>query len=150
MLLAAASTYACQQERRTQPIAPRAIGVPLAAGTTSTSNTSPLSQPTSANDIGWRPIGTWSGRGSSQTESFGSDGTLRFRWTAKSSSAADSQLRVTLRSAVSGRPLSVPIDHHGDGQDTAYASETPRDFYVEVEANHAEWTVSVDERVNTR
>ena len=61
--------------------------------------------------VAWHQLGSWSGRGSLQTESFASDtGALRVRWetTAQpgdAASAATGAFRITAHSAISGRPL---------------------------------------------
>src|SRR5437870_5646102 len=62
--------------------------------------------------VAWRTIGSWSGRGNLQTESFTSDsGSLRVRWeTRNESTRGAGTFRVTARSAISGRPLEVPVD----------------------------------------
>jgi hypothetical protein len=55
--------------------------------------------------------------------------------------------RVTVHSAVSGRPLVVAVDHHGAGRDTAYVNEDPREFYLVVESSAVDWDVAVDEGI---
>ena len=95
----------------------------------------------------WRPIGSWSGRGNTQTESFTSDtGSLRVRWHADHEARpGDGTLRLTLHSAISGRPLAQVVDHRGAGADTSYVGEDPRVFYVVVDAAGLEWSFSIDE-----
>src|SRR4029077_2587396 len=63
----------------------------------------------------WRSLGAWSGSGSMQTESFTSDtGSLRVRWqTNDEARPGDGTFRVTLHSAISGRPLVQAVDHRG-------------------------------------
>ena len=56
----------------------------------------------------WRAVGTWSGQGNRQTESFTSDtGALRVKWqtTSTGTSAAAGGFRLTAHSAISGRVL---------------------------------------------
>ena len=95
----------------------------------------------------WEERASWSGRESMQTESFiGSTGMLRLRWDARNPAApSEGSLRITLHSAVSGRPLAVALEHEGTGRDVAYVSEDPRVFYLVVESADLEWSVSVDE-----
>jgi len=95
----------------------------------------------------WRPIGSWSGRGNTQTESFTSDtGSLRVRWHAgHEARAGDGTLRLTLHSAISGRPLAQVVDHRGAGADTSYVGEDPRVFYVVVDSAGLEWSFTIDE-----
>jgi hypothetical protein len=95
----------------------------------------------------WRAIGSWSGRGNTQTESFTSDtGSLRVRWHADHEAhAGDGTLRLTLHSAISGRPLAQVVDHRGAGADTSYVSEDPRVFYVVVDSASLDWSFTIDE-----
>ena len=101
----------------------------------------------------WRNLGSWSARGSSQTEAFTSDtGMLRVRWEARNEDAhgpdgRTGTLRVTVHSAVSGRPLVAAVNHAGAGQDTVYVNEDPREFYLVVDSQHLEWKVAVDEGI---
>src|SRR5476649_2924396 len=65
----------------------------------------PRPQPQSV--IVWKPIGSWSGRGDRQTETFTGD-TCGFRvhWeTAKEAPAGSGRLRVVFRSGDSGREI---------------------------------------------
>jgi len=96
----------------------------------------------------WKEVGAWSGRTSLQTESFTSDtGAFQIHWESRSASDTPGALRVTLHSAVSGRPLEVPVDHQGDGKASVYVAEDPREFYLAIEARNAAWTVRLDEGV---
>jgi hypothetical protein len=105
--------------------------------------------PRSAEFLVWRPVGSYTGRGTVQTSSFTSDtGSLRFRWDAKDQSPNGSgTLRVTVHSAISGRPLDEVVNHHGSGKDTSYLHEDPRVFYLVVDASDIEWSVGVDEGI---
>jgi len=63
--------------------------------------------------VGWRPIGSWMGRGDMQTESFDIGSTeWRIKWQAKGApSPSAGSLHIEVHSAVSGRPLANAIDH---------------------------------------
>ena len=100
----------------------------------------------------WRSIGSWSGSGNTQTESFTSDtGSLRVRWqTNHEAGPGDGTFRLTLHSAISGRPLAQVVEHHGVGGDTAYISEDPRVFYMVVDSARVEWSFTVDEGIGAR
>ena len=100
----------------------------------------------------WRPIGNWSGRGNTQTESFTSDtGSLRVRWqTDHEVAPGDGTFRLTLHSAISGRPLAQAVDHRGVGADTSYVSEDPRVFYFVVDSASVEWSFTIDEGIGVR
>jgi len=100
----------------------------------------------------WRSIGSWSGRGNTQTESFTSDtGSLRVRWqTSHEVRPGDGRFRLTLHSAISGRPLAEAVDHRGVGADTSYVSEDPRVFFVVVDSARVEWSFTIDEGIGAR
>jgi hypothetical protein len=98
----------------------------------------------------WRAVGTWSGHGNRQTESFTSDtGALRVRWKAKASPAGADQaaFRLTAHSAISGRILQQVVDERGPGSGVDYVSQDPHVFYMSVESAGVEWTFSVDEGI---
>jgi hypothetical protein len=100
-----------------------------------------------APEIAWRRLGTWSGRGSLQTESFTSDtGYFRVTWKAdEPAPSASGAFRLALHSAISGRPLAVVVESEGPGGGTAYAHEDPRVFYAVVEASALDWSFTVEE-----
>ena len=97
----------------------------------------------------WRTLGSWSGRGSMQTEPFISDtGSLRLRWETRNETAPGTgTFRVTVHSDVSGRPLVLAVDTRGVGRDTTYVSEDPRPFFLAVESANLDWTVVAEEGV---
>jgi hypothetical protein len=95
----------------------------------------------------WRQLGTWSGRGTSQTGSFTVEsGALRLRWEARNEGPAGSgRLRVTLHSAISGRPLQVIVDHRGIGGDTVSIQDDPRVSYLVVDSENVDWSLTLEE-----
>jgi hypothetical protein len=97
----------------------------------------------------WRPLGSWSGRGSMQTDPFISDtGALRLRWqTTNEAGPGTGSFRVTVHSDVSGRSLVLAVDARGVGRDTIYVNEDPRPFFLAVESANLDWTVAVEEGV---
>jgi hypothetical protein len=97
----------------------------------------------------WKPVNTWTGRKSVQTESFpGQSGAFRIHWESRpDGTAPPGRLRVTLHSAISGRPLSVVVEHEGSGRDTAFATDDPRTFFLVIDAQGTAWTVTVDEGI---
>jgi hypothetical protein len=98
----------------------------------------------------WRSVGSWSGRGDSQTDSFTSDsGALRIRWqtTAGPPKTVAGSFRLTARSAISGRELEQAVDQRGPGNGTAYVSQDPHVFYMSVESSGLDWTFSVEEGI---
>jgi hypothetical protein len=100
--------------------------------------------------VAWKPIGSWSGRGDKQTETFTSDsGGFRVHWkAAKETPAGGGRLRVVFRSGDSGREIMEAIDARGEGGGTEeVAADRPRWFYVTIESANVDWTVSIDERI---
>jgi hypothetical protein len=97
----------------------------------------------------WRTLGSWSGRGSMQTEPFISDtGSLRRRWeTSNEAAPGTGTFRVTVHSDVSGRSLVLAVDARGVAHDTTYVTEDPRPFFLAVESANVDWTVVAEEGV---
>jgi hypothetical protein len=122
------------------------LGFVLACGAPPTPKDS-----SSQGQIQWEPIASWSGRGSQHLDSFQSDsGALRFEWEAKRTSGATGagSLKIIVHSAISGRPLAAAIlEHQGEGKGTAYFSEEPRVFFLDVTSTDVEWKIAVSERV---
>lgn len=106
-----------------------------------------------ARTVAYHRLGSWSGRGNVQTESFTSEtGALRVRWetTAQpgdAASAADGAFRITAHSAISGRPLQEVVEHAGVGSGVGYVQQDPHVFYVVVDSSHVNWTFTVEEAV---
>ena len=99
--------------------------------------------------LGWRAVGSWSGHGNVQTESFTSDsGQLRVRWrTTHEASPGAGAFRLTAHSAISGRPLQMAVDNRGQGEGTSYVVQDPHVFYVVVESDDLDWSFTVDDAV---
>jgi hypothetical protein len=118
--------------------------------------------------VGWRPIISQSGHGSTQTETFQIDtGQWRIKWATKleakatPAQAARSQtaqteakraslankFRLSVHSGVSGRLITVALDHHGAGSGIAYVAEEPRMFFLAIESAGLDWTVHVEEGI---
>ena len=97
----------------------------------------------------WRSMGAWSGRGNSQTASFTVEtGALRLRWETRNESAPGAgRFRVSLHSAISGRPLQVIVDRTGVGSDVSYLQDEPRVSYLVVESEHVDWMATLEEAV---
>jgi hypothetical protein len=97
----------------------------------------------------WKTLGTWSGRGNSQTESFiGLTGALRMTWrTDNEAPAGSGRFRLVLQSAISGRDLQEIVDKQGQGDGTEYVAEDPRVFQMSVESANVDWSFSVEEAV---
>lgn len=104
-----------------------------------------------ASQIAWQTLGSYAGHGSEQSASFTSDnGAMRILWEAKPSGAASSSgtFRLTIHSAISGRPLFVAVDQKGPGKGTAFVGEDPRVFFAEIDSHDLDWSFTVQERIN--
>jgi hypothetical protein len=99
--------------------------------------------------VGWLPVGAWSGRGDTQTDSFNIEsGTWRIKWETRNETApGKGKFRVEVHSAVSGRPLSLAVDHPGVGHDVAYVTEDPRLFDLVIQSRDVDWSITVQEAV---
>jgi len=102
--------------------------------------------------LAWHRIGTWSGVGNIQTESFESNtGSLRVQWkTVNEAAPGTGTFRLAFHSSISGRELQVAVDRKGTGADTAYVQQDPHVFFAKVESANLEWSFTVDEAVTTR
>ena len=102
--------------------------------------------------IDWGHLGTWSGRGDMQTESFlGEIGALRLRWeTRNPQEPGAGSFHVTVHSAVSGRTMADVIQTTGAGAGTAFVSDDPHLFYLVIDAHGLDWSIIVEEPVARR
>lgn len=97
--------------------------------------------------VAWREVGSWSAKGSRQTESFEvSFSALRVRWqTMNETSPGAGRFTVTLHSAVSGRPLQTLVDVRGVGGATVDIYDEPRWCYFVVDAANVEWQMTLEQ-----
>jgi hypothetical protein len=134
--------------------APRLLAVGLVAAALA-SACGPRADPKpqdAARGVVWRPLGSWSGRGSLQTESFTSEtGALRVRWETTlpkaDSAVAPGVFRLNAHSAISGRLLQQVVEQAGAGSGVGYVQQDPRVFYVVVESNQLSWTFTIEEAI---
>ena len=97
----------------------------------------------------WEHAGSWSGRGDLLSNSFPSNGYLRFTWeTTNETAPGEGRFRLILGSSISGRQIQAVVDTKGTGHDVAYISEEARTFYIKVESANVDWKVAVDEGFN--
>jgi hypothetical protein len=99
--------------------------------------------------VGWRHITDFSGRGSTQTESFNIEATQwRIKWETKGdTNPSTGTLLVMVNSAVSGRPIALGLEHNGNGKGIAYVTEDPRFYYLVITSKNLDWSFSIDEEV---
>jgi hypothetical protein len=98
----------------------------------------------------WHELGAWSGRGTRQTESFEvTTGAMRLTWETRSGESAptDGHLRVSLHSAISGRPLQTIVDVRGAGGSTVNIEDDPRTSYLVIESENLDWRVRLEEAI---
>ena len=101
-----------------------------------------------ARQIGWRPIGTWSGRGDTQTESFNIESTQwRIKWETKGAASPGASFHLMVHSAVSGRPIADAVKQQGDGHGVAYVTEDPRLYHLVIDSGGVDWSITVEEAV---
>lgn len=83
-------------------------------------------------------------------ESFPSDsGMLRMAWKADAIALeAPGGFRVMVHSAISGRPLVVAVDRKGAGSGTAFVGDEPRMYFISIESQGLDWSLTVEERIN--
>jgi hypothetical protein len=95
----------------------------------------------------WHTLGSWSGRDNVQTESFVSEtGSLRVQWETRNETKPNAgTFKLTINSAISGRPIVAAVDHRGLGGGTAYVGDDPRSYYAVVESSNLDWTFTVQE-----
>jgi hypothetical protein len=108
---------------------------------------SPRPEPPRKEVVLWKQLGSWSGSGNAQTESFvGLTGSLRLHWrTTHEEPQGQGRFKVILQSAISGRALQDLVDELGPGEGTAYAADDPRVFHIVVESANLDWSFTVEE-----
>lgn len=94
-----------------------------------------------------REVGAWQGHGTATVGDIPSEtGRFRIHWeTSNESPAGAGTFKLTMRSAISGRPLQLVVDHKGVGTGTAEYDEGPRTYDFLVESANLDWKFRVDE-----
>ncbi len=105
--------------------------------------------PVAAASTLWHALGIWSGSGDRQTESFDvTTGSMRLTWEALQEGApGTNNFRVSLYSAISGRPLQTIVDTQEPGADTVDLAADPRVAYLVIESEQIRWRVTLQEAV---
>ena len=93
------------------------------------------------------PVGSWSGRGTATVGDIPSEtGRFHITWETKNESPRGTgTFKLTMRSAISGRPLQLVADHKGVGTGTAEYDEGPRTYDFLVESSNVDWSFRVEE-----
>jgi hypothetical protein len=99
----------------------------------------------------WKQMESWSGRGSSQTGTFDMGmAQWRVKWqTTNQTPGEKGKFVMTVNSGVSGRPLAQLVDHEGTGEGYGYVNDDPRSYYLVIDSNNLDWTVSVEQSIMT-
>jgi hypothetical protein len=97
--------------------------------------------------VAWRSVGSWSGHGDAQTDSFDIGyADVRIRWETKNEKPAGAgTFRVAVCSSVSGRELTAAVNSKGVGHNVAYVSVDPHWSYLLINSDNLDWSVSVEE-----
>lgn len=97
----------------------------------------------------WQQIGTWSGHGNAQLETFPIERfTWRVRWETRNESPPGSgRFHVTANSGDSGRTLAEVVDMRGVGHDVTYITEIPHRYYLVVTSSGVDWTLTAEEPI---
>jgi hypothetical protein len=95
----------------------------------------------------WRQVGSWSGHGSQQLDTFPIERlTWRVRWETRNETAPGTgQILVTANSGDSGRIIFDVLDVKGVGKDIEYFTELPRRYYFVVASSNIDWTLVAEE-----
>ena len=130
-----------------RPLRGRILALAMASATLMGACGAPPPEPARKEVVIWKQLGSWSGRGNAQTESFvGLTGSLRMRWrTTHEDPKGRGRFKLILQSAISGRALQEPVDEEGPGEGTAYAADDPRVFHILVESANLDWSFTVEE-----
>jgi hypothetical protein len=98
-----------------------------------------------------RQMGTWEGTGSQTLGLVSDSGKFRIHWQARlAPGVGDGDFRLTVHSAVSGRPLREVVDQRGSGEGTLDFEDDPRPYNLMVESTGVVWSIAVDELVLVR
>jgi hypothetical protein len=95
-----------------------------------------------------RPAGSWQGRGNRTIGFVSESGRFRVRWeTRNEDPPTTGTFRLTVHSAVSGRPIQVIADHRGAGSGNAKVEDDPRPYNLMVDSTNVDWSLSIEEEV---
>lgn len=93
-----------------------------------------------------RQAGSWEGTGNKTIGFVSESGVFRLNWKTRNERPAGSgTFRLTVRSAISGRPIRVVADQHGEGSGTVDFVDDPRMYDFMVDSANIEWTFHVEE-----
>jgi hypothetical protein len=94
---------------------------------------------------------SWQGEGN-RTLGFPSEsGVFQISWKSfDPKTPGDGTLQVTVRSAISGRPIRIVVDQKGEGAGSVDFADDPRLYELLVDSAGLKWTISVVEGASAR
>jgi hypothetical protein len=93
-----------------------------------------------------RQVGAWNGTGNKTIGFVSESGVFRINWkTRDSGGGSGGTFRLTVRSAISGRPIRVVTDEHGGGSGTFDFVDDPRMYEFIVDSAGVEWSFNAEE-----
>jgi len=93
-----------------------------------------------------RLAGSWQGTGNRTIDLVSDSGRFHITWEARNEHPPNTgRFRLTVHSAVSGRPIQVVADHRGEGSGSADFADDPRVYNFVVDSTNVEWAFSVNE-----
>ena len=96
-------------------------------------------------EVVWVKVDSWSGRGSTQTDSFDlSVSNWRVKWKTNNGTGP---FVLTVHSAISGRPLVEIVNTSGPGEGIAPVTDDPRLYHMVIDSKDIDWTVTVEQPV---
>ena len=91
-----------------------------------------------------KQAGSWEGTGNKTIGFVSESGVFRINWTTRNQRPAGSgRFRLTVRSAISGRPIRVVADQKGEGSGTVDFVDDPRMYDFMVDSSNVEWSFTV-------
>jgi hypothetical protein len=95
---------------------------------------------------GARRAESWEGNGNRTIGFVSESGSFRITWSTRSEQPPGTgAFRLTVRSAISGRPIRVVADHVGEGSGTVDFVDDPRMYDLMVDSANVEWSISAEE-----
>jgi hypothetical protein len=99
----------------------------------------------------WKEVGTWSGRGSLQTDTIEMGiAQWRVKWkTSNLTPGTKGKFVLTANSAVSGRPITELVNREGTGEGIGYVNDDPRQYYFVIDSKDLDWTFTAEVSIVT-
>jgi hypothetical protein len=93
-----------------------------------------------------RQAESWEGKGNRTIGFVSESGSFRITWSTRSEHPPGTgAFRLTVRSAISGRPIRIVADQLGEGSGTVDFVDDPRMYDFMVDSTNVEWSISAEE-----